>query len=875
MPRITSTPRNDISTGPLAHQRHESSSRSQASSDTHMTSVDPQSSQSTDSTASSRQQAAPSSLTGNALRPDKGGTIGRRTQVTANFFPVKLVWGELSKVADFTMDHLNTVFDGKCNAFAVNELHSLGPARARTFKIEVNEGGKSKPGANGFTVKINFAAVINLRELQLFLDRQGPFTSNCSTAIQALNIAVTHKAYASMVSVGRSVYLPRNAQDLGGGIEKWDGIFQSIRPGERSCFINVDTTATAFIKGGNAAEVFGDIIKSNDLRRRIDRHEITKLERVLKGCTFSIDRGSFQKNYKVTRLSERGADATTFEMTDNDGRVSKISVDEYFMKQYNRRLRYPSLPCIGTKGRNGTNYFPAELCNIKPGQHFKKKLDEEQTTKMIRSTAIRPHERMAKIRESLRILDFGNNQYLKSFGIQISSEMAVVPARILPAPAIAFSAGKERPNLGSWQVGRGHWKGSRLDSWAVLCYERENRASFETIMNFMRRLMGVLMDAGVRVSSPKAPVIYANQHGDIGREVDSIRHRAEREFNRPLQLLIVLFPNKSALYPAIKTYCETQRVGLMTQCAIMKHILKPNDNYCRMIGLKINTKLGGIVSTLEPNSMPFMDKKSTLIIGADVTHPGAGEDSDKPSIASVVASIDDVGSRFIGRIIVQDPRMEVIHELQPVIKDIIKSFKRITGHHPRRILFYRDGVSEGQFESILNTEVKSIKQACKELGDDYSPPITFVVVKKRHHARFFPNRNEQDRSGNCIPGTVIDTMITHPTEFAFYLQSHSGIQGTSRSTLYHVLLDENSFTSDSLQQLTFNLCHMYCRCTKSISIVPAVQYAHMLAFRGRYYVDNGVLPNGIGKDSQSSSRSGPKTGEIKISETLMNEMFFI
>lgn len=94
---------------------------------------------------------------------------------------------------------------------------------------------------------------------------------------------------------------------------------------------------------------------------------------------------------------------------------------------------------------------------------------------------------------------------------------------------------------------------------------------------------------------------------------------------------------------------------------------------------------------------------------------------------------------------------------------------------------------------------------------------------------------EADRSGNCQAGTVVDSVITHPTAFDFYLQSHGGLQGTSRPTLYHVLLDENRFSSDALQALTFRLCHVYSRCPKSVSIVPPVYYAHLLAYRARHY----------------------------------------
>lgn len=45
--------------------------------------------------------------------------------------------------------------------------------------------------------------------------------------------------------------------------------------------------------------------------------------------------------------------------------------------------------------------------------------------------------------------------------------------------------------------------------------------------------------------------------------------------------------------------------------------------------------------------------------------------------------------------------------------------------------------------------------ACSSLDAGYKPTLTFVVVQKRHHARFFPvEQKDADRTGNCQPGTV-------------------------------------------------------------------------------------------------------------------------
>lgn len=87
-------------------------------------------------------------------------------------------------------------------------------------------------------------------------------------------------------------------------------------------------------------------------------------------------------------------------------------------------------------------------------------------------------------------------------------------------------------------------------------------------------------------------------------------------------------------------------------------------------------------------------------------------------------------------------------------------------------------MSEGQFGQVMSRELEAIKRACASLQQDYKPPITFLVVQKRHHVRLFPTdkRNSDDRNGNVQAGTVVDTLITHPTHIDFYLVSHASIQ---------------------------------------------------------------------------------------------------
>lgn len=70
---------------------------------------------------------------------------------------------------------------------------------------------------------------------------------------------------------------------------------------------------------------------------------------------------------------------------------------------------------------------------------------------------------------------------------------------------------------------------------------------------------------------------------------------------------------------------------------------------------------------------------------------------------------------------------------------------------------------------VLNLEVLAIKNACEALDPDYKPCLTFIVVQKRHHVRFFPSKEDGDDKGNSYPGTVIDRVITDQRDFDFYL----------------------------------------------------------------------------------------------------------
>eukprot|EP00252_Welwitschia_mirabilis_P000473 TRINITY_DN1045_c0_g1_i2.p1 TRINITY_DN1045_c0_g1~~TRINITY_DN1045_c0_g1_i2.p1 ORF type:complete len:454 (-),score=53.42 TRINITY_DN1045_c0_g1_i2:204-1565(-) len=425
--------------------------------------------------------------------------------------------------------------------------------------------------------------------------------------------------------------------------------------------------------------------------------------------------------------------------------------------------------------------------------------------------------------------------------------------------------------------------GGRVNHWTCINFSRPVQES--VARGFCHDLAQMCNVSGMFFNLEPVIPVYSSRPDQVERALKTVyKEAASRLRGKELDLLIVILPdNNGSLYGDLKRICETD-LGLVSQCCLTRHVFKKSKQYLANVALKINVKVGGrntVLMDALSRRIPLVSDVPTIIFGADVTHPHPGEDS-SPSIAAVVASQDwPEVTKYAGLVCAQAHRQELIQDLfkqwqDPVrgtvtggmIKELLVSFRRATGQKPQRIIFYRDGVSEGQFYQVLLHELDAIRKACNSLEPNYQPPVTFVVVQKRHHTRLFAydhsDRSSVDKSGNILPGTVVDSKICHPTEFDFYLCSHAGIQGTSRPAHYHVLWDENKFSADGLQSLTNNLCYTYARCTRSVSIVPPAYYAHLAAFRARFYMepetsDSGSLSSGVPGSRMTASTGSRST----------------
>jgi eukaryotic translation initiation factor 2C len=746
------------------------------------------------------------------------------------------------------------VFDGKSNLYTSSPL----PIGNEPLDLEVVLPGEGKDRV--FRVTIVWAAQVSLYALEEALE--GRSRKMSLDAIQALDVVMRHLPSMQYTPVGRSFFsAPEGySHSLGGGREIWSGFHQSVRPSHWKMLLNIDVSATAFYKAQPILNFMCEVLDMRDIceqRKPLTDSQRVKFTKEIRGLKVEITHcGHMRRKYRVCNVTRRPAQFQTFPQQLDSGQTVETTVAKYFLEKYQMKLRFPYLPCLQVGQEHKNTYLPMEVCNIVSGQRCIKKLTDLQTSTMIKATARHAPDREREICNLIKKANFNNDPYVQEFGIQVSNRLMEIQGRILPPPKLQYGGRSKQqtmPHQGVWDMrGKQFFVGVDIHEWAIACFAPQRNVREEALRNFTHALQKISNDAGMPIVGQPCFCKYASGPD----QVEPMFRHLKDKFPE-LQLVIVILPGRTPVYAEVKRVGDTV-LGLATQCIQSKNVNKSQNliqtlsNLC----LKINVKLGGINNVLLPSVRPKVFNEPLMFFGALVTHPPAG-DHRKPSIAAVVGSQDAHPSRYAASVRVQAHRCETIQDLASMVKEqLMRFYKSTGGFKPFRIIFYRDSVSEGQLQHVLQHELTSIREACLKLEAEYRPGITYIAVQKRHHTRLFcANKAEQcGSSGNIPAGTTVDAGITHPTEFDFYLCSHQGIQGTSRPSHYHVLWDDNHFEADDLQQMTYQLCHTYVRCTRSVSIPAPAYYAYLVAFRARYHLVEKEHDSG-GEGSQVSAGS--------------------
>ncbi|CAL8468702.1 g8242 [Coccomyxa elongata] len=715
------------------------------------------------------------------------------------------------------------------------------------------------------------------------------------TVYEALDVALKHSvSYFDDVKMFARAIFWRDPSKV------WLGYQQSLRPSHAGLTLNVDMAATAFLE---PQMVIDFLQKAVGLRSPQDFAHLNPMQhrkatKAITGLRIEVRLGgAFKRKYKVKGLMGKGAGELVFH---NEQEAKDMTVADYYAERYNVRLKYPEVPCINVGTPTKPVWLPPEICWIVEGQR-RLKLDERQTAEMIKTAAQRPQERKDYIQKCIK--DFArlpNDPVVEAFKLTLDPDLLKVEGRQLPPPELQYSRNRQpfkvvpQPDRGSWDMRDvKFYRPGEIKSFAisVFCNQRGAEGPVEdpaSLQNFMRDLLRGCSKAGIAMPNaspvPESIIAWHNPHANFPGDTVAAAHDAAVEyFGQAPDIIFVILPERGQtdVYKAVKRASDSH-LGVPSQCfnlnkaGICTPPRRGREQYVGNVAMKINAKIKGINAILIGKPVKWMEEPF-MVLGADVTHP-VGFNPNSPSVAAVVGSLDRYLSCFGAQILLQGHRVELLLNLKDALKNLLILFHKANGVKPKRIIMFRDGVSEGRYPQVQRHEIPQVAEAICELDQtepgDCRIPVTYIVASKGHRTRLFPaTPKDGDKNGNVFPGTVVDQGIVHPIEYDFYLNSHASIQGTSRPAHYHVLLDQNGLGPDALQNFTYNMSYLFCRCTRSVSVVPPCYYAHLAAFRGRILVNESLSDT---ESSVSSASAGALNVEFaQTHQNLLNRMFYV
>eukprot|EP01026_Neomeris_dumetosa_P014142 TRINITY_DN1507_c0_g1_i1.p1 TRINITY_DN1507_c0_g1~~TRINITY_DN1507_c0_g1_i1.p1 ORF type:complete len:1050 (+),score=164.29 TRINITY_DN1507_c0_g1_i1:432-3152(+) len=801
-------------------------------------------------------------------------------------------------------------YDGRKNIFAVYTLLKNPPEQFSTMEIfDVAMSDSDGNRTRNFKVKITYTNKINLQVLREYL--QNSQVGFPRVAIQALEVAFNHKSVIDpmCIRVGRGIfYPPRSNNDfgsLGFGLSMWYGYKQSVAVCRTGLAINIDQAGSIFVDE-QPVMAYMDQVLGFDRGRPdyLNDRQLKDLRIALKDIKIQMTHRYYEGNghrvYPTGVIQSLGPPPTeaTF---DWNGR--QVTVADYFAQQYNIQVKDSvHLPCL----KVGKGLLPMEFAHV-VNQQRRSNVVERAKGMIPRLMARPPSEKldriMAKVNTAVRdTVQRGNLE--SHWRVQMKPSPITAKARILPNPILKYGGGDNEATCvdvgtdGAWNLKDiKFFRPAEIKSWAIASFSYDRDVNFpDGVPRLIEVLMEQMSNCGMKIPNIPPPVFYLPQNVQIPYDRMQMFETAKRLcreagkaaynlYKSNPEILLVLLPTTSAdLYNAVKrATVAASGIGVPSQCFVAEKAgiggrkggrsRGVSPDYCANLAMKINVKMGGTVVSLAGGAQvfPIIGQAPFMVLGIDISHPAPGNRSQK-SLAAVVGSIDMYAQRYLSEMRPQGHRVQMVQELESMVKQLCLSFYQSNKRKPERFLIFRDGVSDGQQRQVLEDEYIQIRKAFQSLEAEYAPPVTYVVVNKTHSVRLFPTDDSQDtvgKSRNVMPGTVVDGDITHPHHFDYYLVSHQGIQGTSRPIHYTVILDENRFGADAMQLMTYWMTYTFCRCTRSVSVVPPVYYANEVCKKGV-----GIqLREEMVTDSDSAV-SGEEEAEV-IHQTLARRMWYV
>ncbi|XP_066589272.1 piwi-like protein Ago3 [Prorops nasuta] len=528
------------------------------------------------------------------------------------------------------------------------------------------------------------------------------------------------------------------------------------------------------------------------------------------------------RTYRIDDIAWDKNPMTTFER-----KKEIITLVDYYKQQFNIRIQDIKQPLLVHRSKirlsNGESQeniilLVPELCYV-TGLTDAIRSDFRIMRDLSAVVNISPNDRHKVIKKFIREVNKDElaKNILDEWGLKMEEDTVAFSGRILDKEHIILGNNKTVKVNDSANWSSAVTKGPliqpiNIKNWCII-HTQNNMSPCSAFINTFSTVTRAMQ---ISVSEPIRKVLRDDR-------IEGYLNALREVINNTLEIVVLVLPtNRGDKYAAIKKFCCVQ-MPIPSQVIISKTI----DNASKLkavtekIALQMNCKLGGALWALH---IPF---RNAMICGIDVFHGGQGQ-GPRGSIAGFVASMDKLLTKWYSKICIQGKNQEIVDLLQICFVSAINAYRKNNNCNPDRIIVYRDGVGDGQLETVQKYEVKQLLKTFSCIDPNYKPQLAIVVVQKRINTRIFAPSGSGFR--NPSPGTIVDSTVTRRNYYDFFLVSQNTHQGTVSPTHYIVVHDGTEIEPDHMQRITYKLCHLYYNWPGTVRVPAPCQYAHKLAF---------------------------------------------
>ena len=759
---------------------------------------------------------------------DKRGKAGDQIQLYSNFFKMEMFPNY--SLHQYDVKYSPEIHNKKMRTALLNNHKDLiGPVRAFDGHILF----LPKRLQDKTTVKTSQLKSTG-QNVKLTITHRAEIPPNSESAVAIFNIVF--KRVLRMMDceqIQRHYYAPSLAIPIPKHkLEVWPGYTTTIANYENNLMLTADM-AFKILRSDTVLAVMEDIrekhlsrgnFKEEIIRQLVGQTVLTRYN----NKTYRIDDIDFSKtasdSFKTTNRKLR---QQRHQQPENgEPQEFDLTYCEYIQTRHNITVTKPKQPLIVSrpkirdlrKGQTEEIHLVPELCSLTglPDEALK---DFNMMKDLAVHTRVGPDGRVKNLKNFIDRINSQENvqQELSGWGLKFANGLIKINARQLPAEVLTQGNNVQY----SYDRSRADWERELRGKHLIGCKELKNwlfvygaNRDAENAQNFLQALMRVGPPMGFNVARPQQLQLSDTSTASFIRTI-----KANLKSNP--QMVVCMMPTaRKDLYDSIKKLCCLEH-AVPSQCFIGKTVMKRDRvmSVATKIGLQMNVKLGGQPWAAD---IPL---HNAMVCGIDTYHDSAVKGR---SAAAIVCTLDKAYTRFFSKVTLQSNKEELHRGLTVNLAAALKKYHEVNQRLPEKIIVYRDGVGDGMMDTVCDIELPQIQEAFAMIGSDYKPKFGFVVVKKRITTRLFARAGKQ--AINPPPGTVVDSEVTRPEMYDFFLVSQNVRQGSVTPCHYNVIHDNFGFKPDHYQRLTYKLCHLYYNWAGTIKVPAPCMYAHKLAF---------------------------------------------